>query len=60
MTPPSSERGSVSLLVVLMLVTNNKKVMGERTNSLWENIIGWTATAIMFAAAIGLILTWSS
>lgn len=46
------------LLVVVMLVSNNKRVMGRRTNGLVTNIIGWIAAAIMFAAAIGMFLTW--
>ncbi|CAN5463038.1 Nramp family divalent metal transporter [soil metagenome] len=46
------------LLVVVMLVANNKKVMGDRTNGLYTNIIGWLATAVMFAAAIAMFATW--
>jgi Mn2+/Fe2+ NRAMP family transporter len=46
------------LLVVVMLVSNNKRVMGKRTNGLITNIIGWIAAAIMFAAAVGMFLTW--
>ena len=48
------------LLVVVMLVANNKRVMGTRTNGRWTNIMGWLATAVMFAAAIGMFVTWSS
>jgi len=48
------------LLVVVMLVANNKKVMGKRTNGSWTNVIGWLAAAIMFAAAIGMIVSWNS
>lgn len=47
------------LLVVVMLVSNNKHVMGKRTNGRFTNIVGWLAAAIMFAAAIGMILTWN-
>ena len=46
------------LLVVIMFVSNNQKVMGDKVNGWFTNIVGWTATAIMFAAAIGLIVTW--
>ncbi len=45
------------LMVVIMLVSNNKKVMGERTNTPLINIMGWGATAIMFAGAIALVVT---
>jgi len=48
------------LLVVVMLVANNKRVMGRRTNGPVTNIIGWLAAVIMFAAAIGMFLTWNS
>jgi Mn2+/Fe2+ NRAMP family transporter len=41
-----------------MLVANNKKAMGDRTNSLFTNVVGWLAAAIMFAAAVGMFLTW--
>jgi len=48
------------LLVVIMLVSNNKAAMGSQPNGLGLNILGWFTTAIMFAAAIGLLLTWTS
>jgi NRAMP (natural resistance-associated macrophage protein)-like metal ion transporter len=48
------------LLVVLMLVANNKKVMGKRVNGRGANIVGWLTCALMFAAAIGMFLTWNS
>jgi len=46
------------LLVLIMLIANNKKVMGERTNGWGLNIFGWAAAVAMFAAAIGLFVTW--
>jgi len=48
------------LLVVVMLVANNKRVMGNRTNGLFTNIIGWLAAAIMSAAAFGMFFTWGN
>ena len=48
------------VLVILMRIANNRAVMGERVNSLGINLLGWTATAAMFAAAIGLVLTWGN
>jgi Mn2+/Fe2+ NRAMP family transporter len=48
------------VLVVVMLIANNKKVLGARVNGRVTNIVGWTTTALMFAAAIGLIVTWRS
>ena len=46
------------LLVVVMLVANNKRVMGARTNGPFTNIVGWLAAAVMFAAAIAMFVTW--
>lgn len=51
---------SPPLLVLVMLVSNNRKVMGKHVNGKWTNILGWAATAVMFAAAIGLLLTSGS
>jgi len=48
------------VLVVVMLIANNKDVLGAHVNGRFTNIVGWTTTALMFAAAIGLILTWRS
>ncbi|HLW65150.1 MAG TPA: Nramp family divalent metal transporter [Gemmataceae bacterium] len=46
------------LLVLVMLVANNKQIMGKRVNGWTLNILGWTTAVVMFAAAIGLVLTW--
>jgi NRAMP (natural resistance-associated macrophage protein)-like metal ion transporter len=50
LTPP--------LLIVIMLVANNRRVMGDRVNGIGSNVLGWATTAVTFAAAIALILTW--
>jgi NRAMP (natural resistance-associated macrophage protein)-like metal ion transporter len=49
---------SPPLLLVIMLIANNKKVMGDRVNGLGLNVLGWATTVAMFAAAAGLLLTW--
>ncbi len=46
------------LLVVIMLVANNRKVMKNQVNGRWTNILGWTTTVVMFVAAVALVLTW--
>lgn len=46
------------LLLLIMLMTTSRRIMGARINSLWMNILGWTTTAVIFAASIGLVLTW--
>jgi NRAMP (natural resistance-associated macrophage protein)-like metal ion transporter len=46
------------LLVVIMWVANNPAVMGKRVNGRLLNVLGWATTAVMGAAAAGLVLTW--
>ena len=48
---------SPPLLVIIMLVSNSKKVMGDKVNGVGTNIVGWAAAAVMFAAAIGMLVT---
>jgi NRAMP (natural resistance-associated macrophage protein)-like metal ion transporter len=52
LTPP--------LLAVVLMVANNKSIMGKRSNSRLLNALGWSTTLIMTAAAVGLVLTWGS
>lgn len=48
---------SPPLLVIIMLVSNNKKVMGDKVNGVGTNILGWAAAVVMFAAAIGMLVS---
>jgi Mn2+/Fe2+ NRAMP family transporter len=43
------------LLLLIMLISNNPKIMGPRVNGFWTNLLGWITTIVMFAAAIGLV-----
>ncbi len=42
------------LLLLVMLVGNNRRIMGDLVNPRWLNVLGWTATGLMTAAAIAL------
>jgi len=46
------------ILVVIMLVANNKAVLGRDVNGPLANVMGWITTVAMFAAAGALVLTW--
>lgn len=46
------------LLLLIMLITNNRKIMGDRVNTFWLNVLGWITTAAIFAASFGLVVTW--
>jgi NRAMP (natural resistance-associated macrophage protein)-like metal ion transporter len=45
------------LVVVMMLVSNDRKVMGERTNGRLLNLIGWATAVLISIAALALIAT---
>ena len=45
------------LLVFIMLVSSDRRVVGERRNGPLANVLGWTATAVMGAAAAALVAT---
>jgi Mn2+/Fe2+ NRAMP family transporter len=45
------------LMLLVMLVGNNRKIMGEDVNGFWLNLVGWLATAVMAAAAIAFFAT---
>ena len=45
------------LIFMILLIANNEKVMGKRTNSKVSNILGVTILILMSAAAIGLLVT---
>jgi NRAMP (natural resistance-associated macrophage protein)-like metal ion transporter len=40
------------LMALILLIAGNKFVMGRHVNGLWAKIVGWGATAIMFAASV--------
>jgi Mn2+/Fe2+ NRAMP family transporter len=46
------------LLLLIMLMTNNRTIMGEQVNSRALNILGWVTTGAVFAASVGLVISW--
>jgi Mn2+/Fe2+ NRAMP family transporter len=45
------------LLVLVMLVGNNRQIMGRHVNGRWLNAFGWLATVVMTAAAATFLVT---
>jgi NRAMP (natural resistance-associated macrophage protein)-like metal ion transporter len=45
------------LMLLIMLMTNDRRVMGDRVNGRGINILGWLTTAATFAATIALIVS---
>jgi Mn2+/Fe2+ NRAMP family transporter len=46
------------LLFLMMLLTNDRRIVGARTNSRLTNVLGWTTVATTAAAALCLAATW--
>lgn len=46
------------LLLMMMLMTNDPAMMGERRNGAIVNVLGWVTTAATFAATICLVVSW--
>jgi NRAMP (natural resistance-associated macrophage protein)-like metal ion transporter len=47
------------LLFMIMLISNNRKIMQNKTNGRVSNILGWIATIAMGIAAIALLISIS-
>jgi len=46
------------LMLLILRMTNNRRIMGNRTNTLAMNILGWVTTVTIFAASAALIASW--
>jgi Mn2+/Fe2+ NRAMP family transporter len=44
------------LVILVVLLTSDKKVMGTRTNSRAAKLLGWVCAAVMTAAAVALLV----
>ena len=45
------------LVIIVVLLTSDRKVMGNHTNSRGMQLLGWTCAILMSAAAIGLLIS---
>ncbi|MFH0701049.1 MAG: Nramp family divalent metal transporter [Candidatus Woesearchaeota archaeon] len=46
-----------ALMVMIMLISNNKEVMGNYTNSWKSNLLGWIITGVMIVCALALLVS---
>jgi Mn2+/Fe2+ NRAMP family transporter len=44
------------VLVSMILIINKKKIMGVHVNKLSQNIIGWTAVALLTGLSLMLLI----
>ena len=46
------------LIVIVLLLTSNPKIMGERSNPRWLAVLGWITVAVMTLASCAMFATW--
>lgn len=46
------------LLLLILIMTNNRKIIGDKVNSISTNILGGVTTLAIFAASAGLVASW--
>ena len=46
------------LMLLIMVLTNKRSVMGDKVNGPVINILGWITTAVIFSASIALLLSY--
>ena len=46
------------LTLMIMLINNNREIMGGWVNERAMNVLGWFTTIAMFLAAVALLVTW--
>lgn len=46
------------LMLLILLMTNNRAIMGPRVNRRAINVLGWITTVAIFSATAGLVISW--
>jgi NRAMP (natural resistance-associated macrophage protein)-like metal ion transporter len=46
------------LIIIVLLLTSNRKIMGKRSNPRWLAALGWITVAVMTAASCAMFVTW--
>jgi NRAMP (natural resistance-associated macrophage protein)-like metal ion transporter len=46
------------LIVIVLLLTNSRRIMGARSNPRWLSVLGWITVVIMTAATVAMFVTW--
>jgi NRAMP (natural resistance-associated macrophage protein)-like metal ion transporter len=46
------------LLLLIMLMTSNRSIMGDKINTMPLSILGWVTVVAIFCASFGLVATW--
>jgi Mn2+/Fe2+ NRAMP family transporter len=46
------------LMLFIVRMTGDRHLMGDKVNSRWLNVLSWITVAAIFAASLGLIVSW--
>ena len=46
------------LIVIVLLLTSSRRVMGSRLNPQWLKALGWITVGVMSAASLAMFVTW--
>jgi NRAMP (natural resistance-associated macrophage protein)-like metal ion transporter len=46
------------LLLLIMLMTNSRRIMGARANSTPMRVLGWATVVVIFSATVALVASW--
>jgi Mn2+/Fe2+ NRAMP family transporter len=46
------------LIVLVLMLTSNSKIMGERANPRWLTMLGWITVAVMAGASGAMFAMW--
>ena len=46
------------LVVIVLMLTSNRAIMGARSNPRWLAALGWITVAVMTAASVAMFATW--
>ena len=46
------------LIVIVLLLTGDRKIMGSRLNPLWLKALGWTTVVVMTGATLAMFAMW--
>jgi Mn2+/Fe2+ NRAMP family transporter len=51
---------AVLVLFAVMKISNGKKILGDKTNKIWPNVVGWLTFVIMRISVIIMFASWAN
>jgi NRAMP (natural resistance-associated macrophage protein)-like metal ion transporter len=46
------------LIIIVLLLTTNRAIMGSRSNPFWLSALGWITVIVMTSASVAMFVTW--